>query len=231
MGEVGETRQLNLSPKAKYFYRRLVKSTITLSQCQRRINSYQQRLANAERFAKSKKFQNMMAYVNTCTYKFMLCQIRNKKRSPKGRRFTLDEQILVLTLLKASGKGYRLLSSILALPSKRTLANLLSKLPLSAGVNTKIFNALKENVAKMKPLDRHCALIFDEMSISVNLQYNSKEDCIDGIENYGDQRKPALADHVNVFMLKGIFRGWKQPIAFTFSNGPVKSYILKQKIR
>lgn len=31
-------------------------------------------------------------------------------------------------------------------------------------------------------------------------------------------------------MVKGIFRQWKQPLAFTFSHGPMKAVVLKSLI-
>lgn len=82
----------------------------------------------------------------------------------------------------------------------------------------------------MEPQDRYCSAIFDEMSISTNVQYNKKEDLINGVEDLGSSRRPVLADHVTVFMIKGILRGWKQPISYIFTNGPMKTFILKQKI-
>ena len=226
---MGETRQASLTPKAKRFYSKLVASYKKIKNNQRQITSYKQRLANATTFLEG-KLNKLLDYVNEPTYRFISCQIRNQKLKPRGRRFTMEEKILAITLLKASGKGYRLLSKMFALPSKKTCLNLLNKLPILPGINEKMFEVLRDSVAKMKPHERYCALVFDEMAISTNLQFNKKYDFIEGLEDFGDSRNAALADHANVFLIKGILRRWKQPIAFTFSNGPTKTFILKQQI-
>lgn len=49
-----------------------------------------------------------------------------------------------------------------------------------------------------------------------------------GLHDEGDHaRKPELADHVNVWLIKGVSRQWKQPLCYTFSNGPTKSRSIK----
>lgn len=45
------------------------------------------------------------------------------------------------------------------------------------------------------------------------------------------QRTQEIADHANVFMVKGLFRQWKQPICYTFTGGPHKSHSLKDLIK
>ncbi|KAJ8976852.1 hypothetical protein NQ317_012976 [Molorchus minor] len=150
-------------------------------------------------------------------------QVKNQMLPPRGRRFTLDEKVLALTLMKSSGKGYRLLSKIFALPSRQTLTNLLNKIPLKPGINTKLFNTLKDSVMKMCDKEKYCILIFDELAIDANIQYNKRYDCIEGIEDYGTERSNKVADHANVFMIKGALRNWIQPISFSFSNGPAKT--------
>ncbi|XP_050307911.1 uncharacterized protein LOC126744516 [Anthonomus grandis grandis] len=69
----------------------------------------------------------------------------------------------------------------------------------------------------MKPIDRNAILIFDEVSIGSLLSYDSKEDEIKGLADFGSgKRCPKIADYASVFMIKGMFRQWKQPICFTF---------------
>ncbi|KAI4468043.1 e3 sumo-protein ligase [Holotrichia oblita] len=56
------------------------------------------------------------------------------------------------------------------------------------------------------------------------LQYNQSADCIDGFEDLGNgQRRPVFAEHALVFMARGIFRKWKQPISFYFTKSGMKS--------
>jgi hypothetical protein len=77
-------------------------------------------------------------------------QVRNQKLRPKSRRFTLNEKILSLTLLKASGKGYWLLSKFFCLPSRKILTNLLTNIPLRPRINNHIVNSLKMTVCSCR---------------------------------------------------------------------------------
>ncbi|XP_050314966.1 uncharacterized protein LOC126749338 [Anthonomus grandis grandis] len=160
-----------------------------------------------------------------------MSQIRVQKQKPKARRYTLSEKVLALTILKASGRGYRLLSKIFTLPSKKTLTELLRQIPFPCGINKALFESLRESVNKMPPQDRMAILVFDEMAIDSLVQYNIGENQIEGIHDLGNEhRKPEIADYANVFMLKGVFKQWKQPICYTFSAGPTRSIAIKQLI-
>lgn len=72
--------------------------------------------------------------------------------------------------------------------------------------------------------------MFDEIYLDSSLQYNRKEDCVDGLEDYGHKKHAVIADHANVFMIRGVYRQWKQAICFSFSSGPAKSVDLKNMI-
>lgn len=56
-------------------------------------------------------------------------------KKPRGRKYTMKEKILSLTILKQSAKGYNLLRKLFVLPSKRTLQKLLSFVVLKPGIN------------------------------------------------------------------------------------------------
>lgn len=86
-----------------------------------------------------------------------------KRHVVRGRRFTMEEKVLSLALYKPSPKAYRIMSNFCILPSRRTLQNMLYKVKLGPGFNQRIFNYLKEIVAKMPQIQRHCSLVFDEM--------------------------------------------------------------------
>jgi hypothetical protein len=167
---------------------------------QHKVKNLQTRLANAEKVANSKSFANLLEHVNSSTYTFIMQQVRNQKLRPKARRFTLNEKILSLTLLKASGKGYRLLSKMFCLPSRKTLTNLLTNIPLRPGINNHIVNNLKMTVSKLKnPNDKLCAVVYDEISLSSLLSYNRKHDCVDGLQDFGDKRSPSIANYAKRF--------------------------------
>lgn len=147
---MSQTRQDNLTPKAKKLYKKLVASYKKISNQQKLINSCKQRLKNAEQF-NNEKLQKLLHYVNKATFRFILCQIRNQKYLPRGRLFTIEEKVMAVTLLKASGRGYRLLSTMFALPSKKSCLNFLNKCSLLPGLNEKMFDVLKGSVEKWNP--------------------------------------------------------------------------------
>lgn len=226
------TRRKDLTPKAKHLYSRVIDAHSKLAKLSSRVTLFKSRVKAAEKLANSPNFTALIDHVNPLTYKFIISQVRNQKQKPKARRYTMDEKVLALTILKASGKGYRLLSKIFSMPSKKTLVNLLGKIPFPCGINKILFDSLKESVKKMKEHDRTAILVFDEMSIASLISYNSKEDMVEGLHDQGSgDRKPQIADYANVFMLKGVFKQWKQPICYSFSCGPTKSQSLRNLIR
>ena len=182
--------------------------------------------------AKATDFPNLLNHVSDSTYNFVMSQVRNQRLKPQARRFTLEQKVMALAVMKISGKGYRLLSKLFALPSRKTLTHLLSKLPFRAGIiNNKILSSLRLAVQKMNTQERSCVLLFDEMSIEAHLQYNEKENCIDGFEEHGCRRKAAFANYVNIFILQGACKQWKQPLMFTFNSGPINGLALKILIK
>jgi hypothetical protein len=56
--------------------------------------------------------------------------------------------------------------------------------------------------------------MFNEMSIVKNLHFNQKFNYIEGFEDCGSLRRTCnVANHTLVFMLCGLHRKWKQPVA------------------
>ena len=117
---------------------------------------------------------------------------------------------------KTSPKLYRLLYKLLCLPSVSTLQQVLSAVSIEPGINDTIFHALEKKIENFEHRDKLCTLIFDEMAIQPHLDYNKHQDYVVGLEDDGSQRTEKIADHVMVFMLRGIFKRWKQPVAFSF---------------
>jgi hypothetical protein len=227
---VNVSRQQDLTPRCKKFYKLIAEWGRRTATFQHSIRSLRGRLRNAEKVATCSCFNTLIDSVNETTYNFILQQeVRTQKQNPYARRFTLNDKLLALSLYKTSPKGYRLLSSIFSLPSRRTLSILLNRIPYGPGINTKIWESLKATVTNIKVAnDRLCAAVFDEVSIRPLLSYNKRTHCIEGVEDYGrNNRTPAIAEYANVFMLKEIHRQWKQAISFTFSHDPIKTLKLK----
>ena len=64
-------------------------------------------------------------------------------------------------------------------------------------------------------MEKVCVLVMDEVSLKEGLSYDVSEDKIEGLEDFGE-----LARHVAnqglVFMVRGLSKNWKQPIAYFF---------------
>lgn len=220
----GTTKQSDLCYGAKKLYA----ETKLLQKKSQRIKKQniilKNRLKLAENFAKRKDFQHFSKYLNASTIKFFESQVRCQKRKPKGRRYDVNDKVLALSLYKTSPKGYRFLSTLFALPSRKTLSGLLNKVPFHPGINPHIIENLKCQVRNLKEVDKTCVLLFDEMALEPGLTYDKKHDIIFGFENYDKETTSAqFSDHVLVFMLRGINKKWKQPIAYYFCNGTTKT--------
>ncbi|KAI4458086.1 transposase protein [Holotrichia oblita] len=83
----------------------------------------------------------------------------------------------------------------------------------------------------MTDRDRHYILMFDEMSIQPHVKLNVAVREFEGFADNGfGVIDTGIADHVLVFIIRGITRRWKQPIFFSFSHGPSSSQKLKSLI-
>lgn len=158
--------------------------------------------------------------------RFIESQLVNWKKSRKGRRFVLEDACLALSLYKTSPRCYRLLEKVFALPSIQTIRKLLNRIPVKPGVLHSVFSCLEQTVAKMPLKDRLCTLMFDEMSLQAHIKYNEATDMVEGLVDNGKERKAEMADHVQVYMLRGIYRKWKQPVGFTFCKSTTSADVI-----
>lgn len=218
----GFSRPGQLSRSARYFYQVAAKLID-------RVNKLEIRDAETQTILEklSEEIESGEVYkdkLNVDSFYFINSQMSLQKKTPRSRRYTLENKIFSLSLLKASQRGYRHLQKTFSLPSRRTLVEMLSKIPFNCGVNEKVFNNLEQSAKNMSDGEKMSVLMFDEMSIESSLAYESRADNISGFEDFGDGRSSLkFADHVLVFMLKGILKPWKQPIAYYFSENGVKS--------
>ncbi|GLV44630.1 hypothetical protein CBL_02860 [Carabus blaptoides fortunei] len=224
------TRHTSLTPKAKMFYKTAVHWKRAAFQSRRRHVTFKTRLAHAEKFAASNDIEKMSVMTPSAQLFFKL-QMRETQKSKKLRRFTLDEKTMSLSLLKQSARSYDLLEKMFALPSRRTLNAFLGKITLRTGINKRLFAVLRTNVLKMIPLHRTCSLMFDEISLTPQLQYNERLDQIDGFVDDGLCRSQDFADHALVFMVRGVVKNWKQAVAFTLCESSTKSGLLQKLIK
>ena len=99
----------------------------------------------------------------------------------------------------------------------------------SPGLNNVIINALGKYISDKESYEKDYVLIFDEMSIKPNLQYEKRSDSVVGFENFGSSgNSKFIANHVLVLMLRSLRKKIKLPIGYYFSHGSIKSELLKK---
>jgi len=74
-------------------------------------------------------------------------------------------------------------------------------------------------------------LLFDEVSLDANIQYNDSTGSISGFEDNGILKTQHFADHSLVFMIRGDVKKYKQPISYTFCKSTTSSHDLANQIR
>ncbi|VEN58396.1 unnamed protein product, partial [Callosobruchus maculatus] len=227
---IGVRRVRDLSPHARYIYQIAVGLREKGRRAHTELMSAKKRLREAEKYLNSLNL--LENKVNPTTLRFIMSQVKLQKVQPKGRRFSLQDKILALSLLKQSPRGYRHLQRIFALPSRKTLTNLLRKIPLEPGINKTLIRVLETTCNNLKEQDKYCTLVFDEMSIDPGLYYDISSDYIEGFQDTGSaQRKAVFADKVLVFMARGVHRKWKQAVAYYFTEGGMKTDMLVVTIK
>lgn len=99
----------------------------------------------------------------------------------------------------------------------------MARLILLPGPNDVIFENLKKRVEKMPNSHKTCTILFDEMAIAANVSYDKHNDYIKGFCDDGNNRTIRFADHVLVFMIRGIFK--------IFCAGTTKTDSLKYQLK
>lgn len=151
--------------------------------------------------------------------------LKNEKVKSQGRRWSKLNKSVALALYKKSPKAYRYFSQLLSMPSVRTLQTILGKMKMDPGINPSIITHLKTKAEQLKDEDKICVILFDEMALKRRLIYNVAGDKIEGYEDLGNEggRSHKIADHALVFMLQGIHKKMKQPIAHYFVTGTINT--------
>lgn len=121
---------------------------------------------------------------------------------------------------------------MICLPAPSTLKPLLSKFKMNVGGHKIILTILKNTTKHFVPSEREYILLWDEMSLRKNLWYNSKADLIEGFQDHATQgRSPQPASYALVFMVVGVRKHFKQPVAYYLSSGFVTADRLSALIK
>lgn len=200
----------------------------------KRIKMLQQKLKDANNFGKQKIINYLSKHFKPDQMTFFELQLRNIGKKNHGQRYTNEEKTMMLAIYKRGPRVYRYVALLFGLPSRRTLFRHSALLKFDTGINAKLFNLLKATASKMSLSDRICTIGWDEMAITHHLSHNASSDYIDGFVDLGDVRFPEFATHSLTFMLRGINRPFKQPVAYFYTknlNGIELADLVKLVIR
>ncbi|CAK1601872.1 unnamed protein product, partial [Parnassius mnemosyne] len=211
-----------LSPHCAKLYRQYRKS-------QRQLN-FKTRAKQAVKFSKEQSFVKLTEKLNPIAKKFLWMQIKECTKKARGRRFSDEEKLIAMAIMKQSPKCYRFLHRIFILPSKYTINKMIAKLNIEAGINFQIFDAIKTEVNTWDEKKKYCSILFDEVALEVAVSYDKHKDLISGFVEL-NKKTSDFADHALVFMLRGVVHKWQQPLAFYFCKGATSGVELKDIIK
>lgn len=192
-------RSTELSPKARHLYRRASYFKRKAAALKKVKSSFKSKYKALTERTDSEMLDDAVSSMDRVRTRFFHSQLENVSKRNKGRRYTLDDKVLALALMKQCGSGYNLLSKIFTLPSRKTLTNLLNRIPVKPGICEGIFNILKAESKTFKDAkDKCCILLFDEMYLKPCLSWNYSTGSVDGFEDFGYKRTQQIADHCQV---------------------------------
>lgn len=224
-------KRIAVTSVEKALYKKLLQTGVKLSKCRKKVHSQTIKLKALNNITTNPQFLKVLDELSSTAKILTLLQFREWKKETKGRRFTLQEKILALSIFKQSPKGYRFLRKIFILPSPSTFTKLINMANIEPGINNNIMNQLKMAVEKMKILDRLCIVLFDEMSLKPSLSYNERKDIVSGFVTNGQESRPEFADHAQVFMIRGLIKNYKQPVSYTFAQAATKGPELANQLK
>ncbi|KAL0859098.1 hypothetical protein ABMA27_010940 [Loxostege sticticalis] len=157
-------------------------------------------------------------------------QVRLADKPKNLRRYSTQEKILALVLLKGSPKNYSMLQKIFILPSRRTLNSFTQTVKFRPGLNEHLLRQLTSQISTWDDRKKLCSVVFDEVSLTPHLSFVESEDRVDGFVDFGEPQKK-LCDHALVFMVRGIVGSWRQPFAYYLCEGTTPAAKLKNILR
>ncbi|XP_046391124.1 uncharacterized protein LOC124159389 [Ischnura elegans] len=229
--DIGMKKVSGLTPRKKLMFSRMKNLRRQLKKLTK-VTDGSTSACNSNHLLQDSRFLNGLDHnFPPSVVKLVKMLLREGNRKPKGRRWSHEEKVLALSIFKKSPKCYSLLRALIPLPCRKTLSHHLSKFTFLPGINPGIFKFLSSVVEGMEERDRYCCILFDEMALRPGLQYDSQRDQIVGFEDHGTMgTSNALAKVAMVFMARGLFSAWKQPLAYYFSASATSSEALREML-
>uniref|UniRef100_A0ABD2VRT2 THAP-type domain-containing protein n=1 Tax=Trichogramma kaykai TaxID=54128 RepID=A0ABD2VRT2_9HYME len=204
-----------------------------LQQKVRRLQQMCRRSLKRAKDRKIKKCEIIEAAAEHCNKNFMILLNMQLNHEDRKLEWSATEKYFALDLYYRSPKLYKHMRNGLkfALPCLTVMKKWVNEINLAPGANEDLFKLLTVKSESMNQYEKQCVMMWDEMSIRSCLEYNEKDDYIEGFEDLGEYgRTNAIATQVLVIMLSGLQSNWKQAIFFGFSKGSVSTETLKKII-
>ncbi|KAK9686620.1 Transposase protein [Popillia japonica] len=69
------------------------------------------------------------------------------------------------------------------------------------------------------------------MALNPHIEYSTTLDIVEGFADDGNVRKHEIATHVMVFMIRGVFSAWRQPVAYSFCKSTTSAEDIIKTLR
>ena len=119
-------KQVAVTKTERALYQKMLQVGVKLSKCRSKVKKQAIKIKALQNITTNPQFLETLDKMSSTSKILTLLQFREHKKEKKGRRFTLEEKIVALTILKQSPKGYRFLRKIFILPSRQILIKLIN---------------------------------------------------------------------------------------------------------
>ena len=134
-----------------------------------------------------------------------------------GQRWTDENKAVALGVYFRNRQAYIVLATIFTMPSPSTLTRSVRGVSTVVEFSGTIFELLEVKNKSMKDSERCCVILFDEISLKVELSYGRARDTVDGLVEL-PQKKTVPCNEALVFMVRGLTVRWKQTLGFFFAH-------------
>lgn len=194
----------------------------TISKLKTKLQNSIDKIKAAYEISKSDMFRSLESNLDPAGISFLKSTLNNC--DTKRPTWTEQDKVFSLALYKRGPRCYNLLKQFIPLPSKTTIQSVLKNIPQEPGLNEKLLQKIHKRMINVKPIDRTCCLIFDEIALAEQLVFDKVHDKIIGVVDLGTLgRKIETANHALVFMIHGLRKKWEQPLAYYFTKDVIKT--------
>lgn len=154
------------TPAASKYYTR--KPTDVIRRLQAKLSAYRKAISRLRKQQKqmprnsSEALEMVRPFVSEDVFQLLTSHVKSRSKG-RGRRYPLWLKKFALHLNFHGPQAYRYLSSVLTLPTQRSLRRWLSNLKMAPGIIPGVMSILASRTQSWNARDRVCTLIFDEI--------------------------------------------------------------------